>query len=138
VGKTYHFECPHCHYRARVSGGVDEGTSCRVQTILCHDCRELFDVFTRVRKRQQATVTKRTLMYAEIVIPPALLVQQPLREFQEKPASRPQPPPSFWENLAIFCPVTRSHRVESWSDPGRCPRCGNFLEKNGYPWKLWD
>lgn len=138
MGKTYHFGCPHCHYRANVSGGMDEGVSCHVQTIICCDCRELFDVFTRVRKRQRPAIARRTLMNSEIVIPPALLIEQPVREFQVKPAPRPAPTPTFWENLQIFCPITKSHRVEPWQDPGRCPRCGNFMEKNGFPWKLWE
>ncbi len=140
MGKTYHFECPHCHYRSRISGGVDEGATCSVQTIVCRDCRELFDVFTRVRRRQQPMTTRRTLMNSEIVIPPALLVEQPVREFSEKTEKSPTitPTPTYWEDQELFCPIAKSHRIEPWRDPGRCPRCVNFMEKNGFPWKLWE
>ena len=55
VGKAYHFECPQCHYRAKVSGGVDSGIHCEVQTLVCRDCRELMDVFTKVQRREGAT-----------------------------------------------------------------------------------
>ena len=81
---------------------------------------------------------RRTLMNPEIVIPPALLIEQPLREFSEKPVASPALTASFWEDRKIFCPIGKTHRVEPWHDPGRCPRCGNFIEKNGFPWKIWD
>lgn len=109
-----------------------------MQTVVCHDCRELFDVFTRIRKRRQPVIARRTLMNSEIIIPPALLVEHPVREFPEKPEPRPLPAPTFWEDREISCPIASSHRIEPWRDPGRCPRCGNFMEKNGLPWKLWD
>ena len=50
VGRTYQFECPYCQYRAKVSGGADSGVHCEVQTVVCRDCRELIDVFTKVRR----------------------------------------------------------------------------------------
>lgn len=138
MGKTFHFDCPHCHYQTRVSGGADEGVSCRVQTVVCLDCRELFDVFTRVRQRQHPVLTQRTLMNSEIIIPPALLVEQPVREFSVSPVPRSAPTPTFWAELKMVCPIVKTHRIEPWRDPGRCPRCGNFIEKNGFPWKIWD
>ena len=50
MGRTFQFDCPLCQYRTRVSGGTDAGINCSIQTIICHDCRELYDVFTKVRR----------------------------------------------------------------------------------------
>ena len=141
VGRTYHFECPHCRYRASVFGGADDGVNCVIQTILCRDCRELFDVFTRIRKRNSGlkTEAKRQKKLAEpISIPPMMLVQQVYREFQDQPRPRVPPPATYWEKMQWACPVSKLHRIEPWNNPGRCPRCGNFLEKNGYPFRLWE
>ena len=77
MGKTYLYECGLCHYRVKVSGGTDAGVDCDVQTVVCRDCRELFDVFTRVR-RQSTPVGKFKAFGAEI--PPAALRGSPARK----------------------------------------------------------
>jgi hypothetical protein len=51
---------------------------------------------------------------------------------------RGQPRPLVWRKFKLACPVEPKHFVEAWNDPGRCPRCGNFLEKSGLPFRLWD
>lgn len=122
MGKTYLFECGLCHYRVKVSGGSDAGVDCDVQTVVCLDCRELFDVFTRVRRRSNP-VGKFQALNPEI--PPAALKGSPARK-------------KDWEKPAPACPMEEKHRVETWRDPGRCPRCGNYLEKNGLPFRVWD
>ena len=80
MGRTYHFDCPYCHYQARVSGGADTGLNCAVQTIVCLDCRQLFDVFTRLRQREgeeeplsadAKTRSGRNLLPTAVVIPPS-------------------------------------------------------------------
>jgi len=126
MGKTYLFECGLCHYQVKVSGGTAAGVDCDIQTVVCRDCRELFDVFTRVR-RQSSPVGKFRALHPEI--PPAALKGSPARG---KP----------WEESELACPMERDrhhkHRVEEWKDPGRCPRCGSYLEKNGLPFRVWD
>jgi hypothetical protein len=125
MGKTYLFECGLCHYRVKVSGGSDAGVDCHTQTLLCHDCRELFDVFTRVR-RQSSPVGKFQALHPEI--PPAALAGSPARK-------------KSWEAAGLTCPMEHDrikHRVEAWKDPGRCPRCGSFMEKNGVAFRVWD
>ena len=124
VGKTYHFECLHCHYRAKISGGADSGMHCEVQTVVCCDCRELFDVFTKVRRR--AGVVEKFSTFFRLEIPPMVL---------RDGASVGR---SVWQMLKITCPVSAKHFVEVWNNPGRCPRCGNFMEKNGFPNRIWD
>lgn len=122
MGKTYAFECELCHYRANISGDADSGVDCEVQTVVCHDCRELFDVFTKVR-RQAAPVGKFKPKLPEV--PPAAL-----------PGSVAHA--DGWHEFAPACPVNSKHFVAPWKDPGRCPRCGNFMEKNGLPFRVWD
>jgi hypothetical protein len=43
-----------------------------------------------------------------------------------------------WVSFKIRCPVSPIHRVHAWSDPGKCPRCGNFMEKNALPFRYWE
>jgi hypothetical protein len=38
----------------------------------------------------------------------------------------------------LHCPVSKNHSVHAWNDPGKCPRCGAFLEKSSLPYRLWD
>src|SRR5512140_3712375 len=49
MGRSYWFECSRCNYRAKVSGKPDRGVDFFVTTILCLDCKELFDAVTRLR-----------------------------------------------------------------------------------------
>jgi hypothetical protein len=122
MGKTYLFECGLCHYRVKVSGGADAGVDCEIQTVVCRDCRELFDIFTRVR-RQSTPFGKFKALNPEI--PPAALVGSPARR-------------KGWQKPPPACPREAKHRIEPWNDPGRCPRCGNYLEKSGLPFRVWD
>ena len=122
MGKTYLFECGLCHYRVKVSGGMDAGVDCELQTVACRDCKELFDVYTKVR-RLSSPVGKFKTVNPEI--PPAALAGSPARK-------------KDWEQKPLACPRQGKHRVEPWREPGRCPRCGNFLEKNGMAFRVWD
>lgn len=125
VGRTYHFECPYCHYRARVSGGTDTGIHCEVQTVVCRDCRELVDVFTCVRRPAEVPARKFPVFFRP-EIPPVILQDGINRQRL------------VWQKFRPACPLASKHIVECWSDPGRCPRCGNFMEKNGLPTQIWD
>src|ERR1039457_2321081 len=90
MGRTFQFECPQCQYQARVAGGADSGVNCAVQTIVCLDCRRLFDVFTRLRLREAEeepvpagvkTKSSRKLLPTGAVIPPFRLVENPWSVF---------------------------------------------------------
>jgi hypothetical protein len=132
VGKTYLFECPQCQYRVTISGGVDGGLHCETQTIICRDCRQLYDVFTRQRRRQDAVDLVRFPGFHRPDIPPVILGASSVNP-------SPQPPaPLIWRDTKLTCPVEPEHSVEPWNDPGRCPRCGNFMERNGFPFRAWD
>jgi hypothetical protein len=135
VGKTFHFECPWCQYRVRISGGADSGVHCEVQTVVCRDCRELFDVATRVQKRELEkgeVVSGKFLRALRPEIPPVVLQNGSFHQLNT-PVQ-----PLVWHQFKLTCPVNAKHFVEPWNDPGRCPRCGNFMEKNGWPFRLWD
>jgi len=137
MGRTFQFDCPYCQYQARVSGGADGGLNCAVQTVLCLDCRQLFDVFTRLRRRDGGE--KPPSAEANVVIiPPLWLAENVWSVFSPKRRPQGSPRQSLWENLKPVCPVTGSHRIQPWNEPGRCPRCGTYLEKNGFPWRSWD
>ena len=126
MGRTYHFECPYCHYRAKVSGGVDSGLHCEVQTVVCRDCRELLDIFTKVRRREGVVEKVKFPGFFRPEIPPVIL--------RDGTANRRL----VWQKFPPTCPVAAKHFVEAWKDPGRCPRCGNFMERGGMPTKIWD
>jgi hypothetical protein len=140
MGRSYWFECSRCGYRAKVSGRADRGVSFHVQTILCRDCKELYDAVTRFK-----VPAERSLLGG----PGAL---HKMRLPKVRPAGTP--PPTFqsalgrlpftgvrrfrWLPFKIQCPVSMIHRVRSWNDPDQCPKCGTFLEKGGLPYRLWD
>jgi len=126
MGRTYQFECPYCFYRAKVSGGADSGIHCEVQTVVCRDCRALLDVFTKVRRRVGVAAVIKFPGFFRPEIPPVILYDGTDGHGL------------VWENYQPTCPVESKHHVETWTNPGRCPRCGTFLEKNGRPFRLWD
>jgi hypothetical protein len=115
-----------------------------VQTIRCRDCKELHDVVTRIRIPDEIQDRVRASFCAG-GLPRAKL---PGRSWAAKG------PPSFqaalgrlsytgstrfrWLDFKPQCPVSPSHAVQSWSEPGRCPKCGIFLEKNAVPYRIWE
>jgi hypothetical protein len=143
VGRTYHFECPRCLYRTRVSGSPDSGINCETATIVCHDCRHLYDVFTRLRLRNQGDCGERKkraieMRPPELVIPPLALRENPVRVFQPGYRASMKPVESKWILVKLRCPMAAYHRVEPWQDPGRCPKCGTLLDKNAFPYRMWE
>jgi len=146
MGRTFQFECPQCHYRAVVSGGADRGVHCAVQTILCRDCHQLFDVLTRIRQGADhveaspaQTKSARTRLPDGVVIPPLRLIENSWNDFSPGPRPAVALRPQVWTEVKPACPAADFHRIEFWNEPGRCPRCGNYLEKNSaLPRRLWD
>lgn len=139
MGRSFLFECGKCGYKAHVSGGADRGVAFSVQTISCHDCKQLYDAVVRAK------------------MPPEPLLKQSFglrRVLPSKARFSAEPPPKFeslanklsstalkhfkWVHFKIRCPVSPFHRVHNWTDPGKCPRCAAFLEKNGLPFRIWE
>jgi len=44
MGAKYQLKCGSCGYRAEVCGGKDIGMTAVVETMTCHDCKDLVDV----------------------------------------------------------------------------------------------
>jgi hypothetical protein len=132
MGRSYLFECPKCGYKAKASGGADDGLDFSIQTIFCKDCKKLHDAVVRLK------------------IPP-----EPRSRFAgfgrfRKPPQADAPPfevilnrlpvvarGAQWVQFKLRCPVSGIHRVQAWNDPGKCPKCGVFLEKSPLPFRLW-
>ena len=126
MGSVYTFTCPRCEYRARVSGGTEEGYHCVTRTILCRDCQRLHDVAVRVRVAETTeTLEKSRLLPTRADnLPPMLLFGRP--------------PRTRWQEHPLRCPVSDTHRIEVWSRPGKCPRCGTLVEQDVLPYRIWD
>jgi len=136
MGRSYLFECPKCNYKAIVSGGADGGFEFSVQTTVCRDCRKIFDSVVRWRVPDQG-----------------LKISTEFQRLRFR-KSQQDTPPSFeaalsrlplmgvkkfkWMLFKVRCLVSPSHRVNAWNEPGKCPRCGTFLEKNALPFRHWD
>jgi hypothetical protein len=141
MGRTYLFECPHCSYGAKVSGGADKGLRFTSQTLLCQDCKQLLDVVTGVKT---------------VVTPPLCepLVRKRLKPLAASRRKAPTRAPTFaavlnslpptgakhfkWQKFKPACPVSTLHRVRAWNQPDRCPKCGVLMEKNALPFRIWD
>jgi hypothetical protein len=137
MGRSYLFECPKCGYRARVSGGADRGLAFFVQTILCRDCKRLYDAVTRLATAEEAgwgpgrDLPRPALGRRVASGPPAFESVA-----NRLPVSGGE---SFrWVEFKIRCPVSANHRVRSWKDPDKCPGCGAFLERSGLPFRIWE
>ena len=122
MGRTYLFECSKCGYHARVAGGAAEGEHFAVQTIACADCRALHDAVTRFKaaSRPRESALKTAPKFA------AMLNRLPPRGARQ------------WLKFKPGCPVIAWHRIRPWKQPDKCPKCGNFLEPNAIPFRIWD
>ena len=136
MGRSYWFECARCGYRAKVSGRADRGINLFVETIVCQDCKQLYDVVTRIRLPDEPRL--KWLRHATegkddagIKGPPTF--QSALNRLTVTGAKRLK-----WFRFPAQCPVASFHRIKSWTDPDKCPRCGIFLEKNALPFRIWE
>jgi hypothetical protein len=140
MGRSYCFECPTCGYRAKVSGRADWGLSFFVQTILCLDCRQLYDAVTRLRVPAESDrlgslagwrLARSPASARSISSPPGF--QSVLNRLPQTGVKRFR-----WLPFKIQCPVSALHHVRSWNEPDKCPKCGICLEKAALPYRLWD
>src|SRR5712671_1505769 len=140
MGRSYWFECSKCGYRAKVSGGPDRGLHFFVQTIACLDCKQLFDAVTRLRVPDESGLMlgnsfsglrRRRQSWQRTNLPPDF--ETVLNRLPFKAVKRLK-----WLNFKLQCPVSPFHRVQSWSAPDKCPRCGLYLEQNAIPYRIWE
>ena len=140
MGRSFWFECPKCSYRAKVSGRADRGLTFFVQTILCRDCRQLYDAVTRLRVPAEINGLGSLARWRLVRSPaPGRSISSP-PGFQSVLDRLPQTGVKRfrWLPFKIQCPVSALHRVRNWNDPDRCPKCGVYLEKSALPYRLWD
>ena len=136
MGRSYLFECPKCGYRAAISGRADRGFSFCVQTILCRECRALYDAVTRLKVADEPGFRAN----------PGFQKLRSRRRISDNPPAfesvlnrlAAESQRSRWIHFKIHCPVSSTHKVQLWNEPGKCPRCGIYLEKSALPFRLWD
>lgn len=139
MGRAYLFECSRCGYRAKVAGGASRGVQFAVQTIHCTECKELHDAVTALKIAMPSV---------------ASLNRWRLKAGRLDATKTPKRPPTFqealnrlfpagarrfrWVRFPLGCPVSERHRVREWYQPGKCPKCGGFLEPGAIPYRIWD
>lgn len=142
MGRTFVFECPKCGYLARVSGGADAGGRFAVQTVLCHECKQLHDAVTALKvarsqpwgeplARRRLKPLSQSRPPKPILGPPtfaAVLKQLPIRDSRAVK----------WLRFKPACPISPAHRVRNWNCPDTCPKCGVLMEQSALPYRLWD
>ncbi len=138
MGRTYRFECSKCGYRVAVAGGAARGPHLAVQTIHCLECRELYDAVIELK----------------VPASPQNLPRWKLKPTPFDTGPSDEKPPTFaaalnrltvgrgkrhrWDTFKLMCPVAARHRIRIWKQPGKCPKCGVFLDGGGTPFKVWD
>ena len=125
MGCVYTFICPRCEYQAHVAGKIAEGLHCVTQTIACDECKIVRDVTLKLRVTEVPEAETRILLTAKPdFLPPMLLHGKPQR--------------TKWLEFKPTCPMDAAHRIGVWTSPGKCPRCGIFMEQDGIPYRIWD
>jgi hypothetical protein len=113
----------------------------QVRTISCQDCRQLHDAVVRLRVPDEG---RRSLYNATGLAKPAPIARPRLPErppsFQTAMTRLPLRPARLhrWLRFDPQCPVSPLHRMDLWTYPGPCPRCGLPLERNAIPFRIWD
>jgi hypothetical protein len=142
VGRSYNFECGRCGYRSAVSGKLDQGVCFWVQTISCLDCKALYDSVTKLKVPDEPRLTSWRNVGGLLRLKGLAAYRHSSRapSFHEAMSRLPLLGATAcrWLQFRMQCPVSPAHRVEAWNEPGKCPKCGLFLEKGALPYRLWD
>lgn len=142
MGRTFKFTCNKCGFHVAVSGGTDRGLYVFTRTIECLDCHSLYDV--AVRTRNAIPRTRNLLGFSR-------MLNRHTKSRKARSSGilrRPRAPGemlqtgfaslSAWQDVPLKCPVNPRHRIQPWTKPGRCPVCGEHLEQNPFPYRIWD
>lgn len=138
MGRTYLFECAKCNYRIAVAGGTEHGPQLAVQTVHCLDCRELHDAVTERKVPATATNLGRWKLKPTPFCPEPSDEKAPTFAVALNDLIIGRGQNFRWVKYKLSCPVSARHRVRVWKQPGKCPKCGNFLDGSGTPFKVWD
>lgn len=130
MAKSYLFECEKCGYRSVVTGGLAEGNDVKVQTMICRECRLIYDCVIALRTATTVQLWKQ-LEHLPREIAPSLasaLARLPIPSTMRRQ----------WRRFTPTCPAEATHRVDPWTSPGRCPRCRAYMERGALPYRIWD
>lgn len=136
VGRTYLFECSRCGYRAKVSGGAERGFHFAVQPISCCECKELYDAVTDLKVSAAPALLRWKLDTSRLDA--KALTKAPTFQAALNRLTFPGVTRFRWLHFKAACPMVAHHRVKEWQHPGKCPKCGYFLECNAVPFRRWD
>ncbi|MGB1054453.1 MAG: hypothetical protein ACPHDL_01575 [Limisphaerales bacterium] len=154
VGRMYRFQCDRCGYRVDSIGGQLQGPGFELITIDCRHCRRLFDVLSKIELlRPISERVFRPSTSLAWTLPPSRWsqVEQHMglvtgsltrkRDFRYRlKAHTPlvkRPTQTIYQ-LVIECPRKASHPVRKWQEPGRCPKCADYLQRGAMPYREWD
>lgn len=139
MGRTYWFDCSKCGYRATVSGKLDRGRDFYVRTIVCNDCRALYDAVVRWRVVQEKNQGLANALTGWRLKAPArrraptfegALSRLPLKAGVDGRLK--------WVSFKVHCPKSPAHKVELWEPSGKCPRCGTVLDRAALAYRIWE
>jgi len=128
--KSYLFECEKCGYRSVITGGSAAGNDVKVRTMICKECRALYDCVVALRTTQKVQPWKQFEQVPREIAPSVASAVARL------PTSTTAP--RQWREFVPTCPTEATHRVEPWGSPGRCPRCRAYMERGALPYRIWD
>jgi hypothetical protein len=112
------------------------------ETIECRDCRNLQDVVVRMKvpiflpglaERKRLTLQNMGETATRWRFDAAPSFAAALNRLSVPGAKRYR-----WMDFKLRCPVSVIHRVRAWKDPGKCPRCGTFMDKHPLPYRIWE
>jgi len=147
MGRCYAYTCSKCEYTAKVSGAEDRGMDVFTRTIHCLDCRDLFDVVSHARQTRPAGLSKtlktpavQRRLWAGVTWPAHATCSEVVQRVGVRRPDHELPAASLtrWVTFRLVCPHGAHHRIERWSDPGRCPKCGTYLDRTLVPYRIWE
>jgi hypothetical protein len=152
---VYRFDCQKCNYSARACGGEVMGRGFLARTIICLDCREIYDVVSALTRPCQGLPSE--LIGGNdrrpVVVPPSQLAviadqlnllttvlpaARKLVLYRESavPFANLMTPHSV--KIRLLCPVNSQHRIRLWKESTTCPRCHDILVRSPIPYRIWD
>lgn len=154
MGRLYRFDCPRCGFTARAGAGTIQNSGFSTATIVCKDCKEIYDVVSALRLapsmvnsarksfgRQRIVLSAERLLQIEdkVNLPPSMLPHSRKLILQQL---NPTPLARFlaqrWFQVKLLCPVNPRHRIQPWKTPARCPNCEDYLDTTLLPYRVWD
>jgi len=106
MGRSYLFDCPKCGYKARVAGRAERGVRFAINTVACRNCKQLYDVVTRLKLPQPDDLAPENEALPELQRPPA--IDAVLNRLSPGPAKKYR-----WVAFKPLCPVSPEHHVHA-------------------------